>query len=93
MTFSKAGLEKVKVEIVKAEYGAGETQRDVTDILKAQVGELQLVPLPKSTYNGSFGGDPVPDTPKKLKVQYRINGKEGEATFAENALIILPVPK
>jgi HEAT repeat protein len=90
---SKAGLEKVKVEIIKAEYGAGETQRDVTDILKNQVGDLQLVPLPRPSYNASFGGDPVPDTPKQLKVQYRINGKEGEATFAENALIILPVPK
>ena len=90
---SKAGLEKVKVEIVKAEYGAGDAQRDVTDILKNQVGDLQLVPLPRPSYNASFGGDPAPGTPKTLKVQYRINGQEGEATFAENALIILPVPK
>jgi hypothetical protein len=28
-----------------------------------------------------------------LKVQYRINGKPGEASFAENAVIMLPMPK
>ena len=86
-------LSKVKLEIVKAEYGAGATQRDVTDVLKKQAAGLQLIALPQANYNESFGGDPAPNTVKQLKVQYRINGKEGQATFAENALIILPMPK
>ena len=47
----------------------------------------------RSGYNAAFGGDPIPGVPKKLKIQYRMNGKFGEATFDENALIILPVPK
>jgi HEAT repeat protein len=89
----KAGLEKVKIEIVKAEYGAGATQRDVTETVAKAVGDLQLVTLPSTSFNESFGGDPAPNAPKQLKVQYKINGKSGEATFAENALIILPMPK
>lgn len=89
---SKAGLDKVKVEIVKAEYGAGSTQKDVTSILRRQVGDLPLIALKSSTYNTSFGGDPAPGTVKRLKIQYRINGQVGEASFAENELIVLPTP-
>lgn len=90
---AKAGFDKVKLEIVKAEYGSGSTQRDVTAILKKQVGDLPLLVLPAKDYNASFGGDPVPGSVKQLKIQYRLNGKAGEATYAENALIVLPVPK
>lgn len=90
---SKAGLDKVKLEIIKAEYGAGSTQKDVTEVLRKQAGDLPLIALASSGYNASFGGDPLPGSVKQLKIQYRINGKTGEATFAENALIILPMPK
>jgi HEAT repeat protein len=90
---SKAGLEPVKLEIVKAEYGAGSTQKDVTAVLQKYAGNLPLVGLPSPSYNANFGGDPLPGSVKQLKVQYRINGKPGEATFAENAPILLPMPK
>jgi HEAT repeat protein len=89
---SKARLDKVKLEIVKAEYGAGATQKDVTKTLQKRAADLQLVSLPSSGYAALFE-DPVPGTPKRLKIQYRINGKAGEASFAENALVILPMPK
>jgi HEAT repeat protein len=89
----KAGLEKVKLEIVKAEYGADANQKDVTEALQKLVGDLPIITLASPSYNASFGGDPAPNTPKKLKVQYKLNGKTGEATFAENALIIFPTPK
>ncbi len=90
---SSAGLNKVKLEIVKAEYGAGATQKDVTAVIRKQAGDLPLITLASSSYNASFGGDPLPGRVKQLKIQYRINGKAGEASFAENALIILPIPK
>ena len=90
---AQAGLDKVKLEIIKAEYGSGSTQKDVTAVLRKQVGDLPLITLASASYNANFGGDPVPGSVKQLKVQYRINGKAGEATFAENALIILPMPK
>jgi hypothetical protein len=89
----KAGLDKVKLEIVKAEYGADANQKDVTEALQKLVGDLPIITLASPSYNASFGGDPAPNTPKKLKVQYKLNSKTGEATFAENALIIFPTPK
>ncbi|MCH7687868.1 MAG: HEAT repeat domain-containing protein, partial [Planctomycetes bacterium] len=90
---SSAGFGKVKLEIVKAEYGAGSTQKDVTAVLRKHAGDLPLIILASASYNASFGGDPLPGRVKQLKIQYRINGKAAEATFAENALIILPMPK
>jgi HEAT repeat protein len=90
---TQAGLEKVKLEIVKAEYGSGDSLKDVTEVLQQQARDLQLLTLASANYNEAFGGDPAPNTPKQLKIQYKINGKPGEASFAENALIILPIPK
>jgi HEAT repeat protein len=90
---AKAGIEKVKVEIVKAEYGSDSGKKDVTALLQKQATDLPLITLPEGTYNKSFGGDPAPGSEKKLKVQYKLNGKPGEVTFAEGALIVLPMPK
>ncbi len=90
---AKIGLRPAKVEIIKAEYGAGDTQRDVTEALQRQVQNLCLIALPSSTYNESFGGDPAPGVVKKLKVHYRIDGKEGEVSFAENSVLLLPMPE
>jgi HEAT repeat protein len=90
---NKAGLDKVKLEIIKAEYGSGTTQKDVTAVIQKQAGDLPLITLASASYNTSFGGDPNPGSVKQLKIQYRINGKAGEASFAEDALIILPMPK
>ena len=61
----------------------------MTAILRKHVRGFPLIVLPSSSYNSAFGGDPVPSVVKTLKVQYRINGKDGEATFAENATILL----
>lgn len=90
---AKLSLAKVKVEIVKAQYGAGANQKDVTKVIQDRASDLQLIALASDSYNEAFGGDPAPSTVKQLKIQYRINGKVGEATFAENALIVLPMPK
>lgn len=83
----------VKIEIVKATYGAGNKQKDVTAVLKKCARDFPLIMLPAKSYNAAFGGDPVPGVVKKLKVQYRMDGKAGEVEFAENATILLPVPK
>lgn len=89
---SGVGLDRVKLEIVKAEYGAGSRTKDVTAIVRKQAGSLPLISLESSEYNRSFG-DPAPGSVKKLTIQYRMNGKSGQATFAENSLIILPMPR
>ena len=90
---SEAGLPEVELEIIKAEYGSRDAQEDVTEILQQHAGDLQLVVLPNRNFNEAFGGDPAPGTPKQLTIQYRINGESGAATFAENALIVLPIPE
>ena len=90
---TNAGIGKVKLEIVKAEYGAGESTKDVTELLQKQAADLPLISLPSANYNECFGGDPAPGKVKQLKIQYRMNDKDGEVTLAENSLVILPMPK
>jgi len=90
---SDVGMDKVKLEIVKAQYGAGSKQKDVTKVLQERNGGLPLITLKSAAYNSSFGGDPAPGVPKQLEVEYRINGKSGVASFAENSLILLPIPE
>ena len=90
---AQVGQEPVKVEIIKAEYGAGNKSVDVTAILRKHVRDFPLIVLPSSSYNSAFGGDPAGGVVKQLKVQYRMNGKAGEASFQENDTILLPMPK
>ena len=86
-------LNKVKLEIIKAEYGSGASQKDVTEILQKLANDTPLITLPTANYNEAFGGDPAPSTVKQLKVQYKINDKPADVSLPENALIILPMPK
>jgi len=88
-----AGIGPLKIEIIKAEYGAGTTFKDVTEAVRKSVRNLPLVVLPASTYNASFGGDPAPGIRKQLKVKYKINDETGEALFQENDAVLLPMPK
>ena len=64
---AKAGFEKVKVEIVKAEYGSESGKKDVTALLQKRATDLPLITLPENTYNKSFGGDPAPGSEKDLQ--------------------------
>jgi hypothetical protein len=89
----EVGHNPVKVEIIKAEYGEGKKFKDVTEALRRHVRDFPVIVLPTSHYNSSLGGDPLPGVAKELKIQYRINGKPGEASFPENATIMLPAPK
>ncbi|MBN1854980.1 MAG: HEAT repeat domain-containing protein [Pirellulales bacterium] len=88
--FEQVQREPVKVEILKATYGAGDTLKDVTSILQKHARDFPLIVLPSSSYNEAFGGDPIPNVVKQLKVQYRMDGKSGEVVFPENAPILLP---
>ncbi len=90
---AQAGHKPVKLEILKAEYGEGPHFKDVTAILRGHARSYRLIFLPSPSYNETFGGDPAPGEVKHLKVRYRINGKEGEATLTENATVVLPMPR
>ncbi len=90
---AQVGHDPVKVEIIRAEYGAGTKFKDVTEALRRHVRAFPLIVLPSSSYNASFGGDPLPGIPKQLKIRYRIDGKPAEVSFPENATIMLPIPQ
>lgn len=90
---AQVGLDSMKVVINQAAYGAGSNFRDVTDVLRQHVKDLPLVILPNPSYNRSFGGDPTPGVEKKLKIEYTIDGKQGQVSLPENATIMLPLPK
>jgi HEAT repeat protein len=90
---AQAGVKPMKIEIVKAQYGSNSNKRDVTQVLQKDAGEFPVINLHASSFNKTFGGDPAPNEPKQLIVQYRINGKSGDATFAENDVIMLPMPQ
>lgn len=90
---AQAGQKPVELEIVEAEYGAGDKTKDVTAELRKYAKNYRIIFLPSTTYNESFGGDPAPGIVKKLRIRYRVNGKEGEVTLSENATIVLPMPK
>lgn len=90
---AQAGQKPVELEIIKAEYGAGAKIKDVTAILRKYAKNYRIIFLPNTSYNASLGGDPTPGIVKQLKIQYRIDGKEGEVSLNENATIVLPIPK
>ncbi len=90
LLLSKDGLRKVQLEIVRAEYGAGESQTEVTKVLQRLAKDQAWIPLPSANYNEVFAVDPAPGMPKQLTIQYRMDGKPGKVTLAENAMIFLP---
>ncbi|MHB8969921.1 MAG: HEAT repeat domain-containing protein [Pirellulaceae bacterium] len=90
---AQAGHQPVQLEIIKAEYGAGEKTKDVTAILRQYAKNYRIIFLPNASYNESLGGDPAADIAKQLKIKYRIDGKEGEISLNENAPVVLPMPK
>jgi HEAT repeat protein len=90
---AQAGHTPVKLEIIKAEYGAGEKTKDVTSILRKYAKSYRIIFLPSASYNETFGGDPAQGIAKRLTIKYRIDGKEGEVSLNENAIIVLPIPK
>ncbi len=90
---AQAGQKPVTIEILKAEYGAGAQWQDVTAEVRRHTGRLPLIVLPSPSYNVSFGSDPAPGVVKHLKIRYHMDGKAGQASFQENAPVMLPMPR
>lgn len=88
----KIGLQRAKVEIVQATYGSKDKQKDVTDMVRKRLAGVSVIALGSPAYSSSFGGDPAPGEEKKLVIRYTLDGRPGEATFAEDAVIVLPAP-
>ena len=78
---AQAGHTPVKLEIIKAEYGAGEKTKDVTAILRKYAKSYRIIFLPSASYNETFGGDPAPRHREAVDdpVPYRRQGRRSLA--------------
>jgi len=77
------------VEIVRAVYGAGNRNADVTAKVSELCGGSSSFEI--GSYNGAFG-DVAPQVVKTLRITYKVKGgPERTVTFAENATVVLPL--
>jgi hypothetical protein len=83
------GPESNNLAIIKASYGLGERQIDVTDEVVKHVanGKLSMVVGLKA-----FGTDPAFGEHKDTVIVYQLNGKIELARFADGATAVLPPP-
>ena len=68
------------LSIVKAEYGSGDTWRDVTDKLAAAMRDNRL----NIVAGNNLAGDPTPSRVKELRLVYRLGAEEKSLVIAEN---------
>ena len=83
-TFTSAPAETL--EIKKATYGNGAQAADVTDKVRQAIvsGSLNL-----TAENSLSGGDPAPNVPKELRIEYSINGKDEVKVIPEGQSVTI----
>jgi hypothetical protein len=76
------------LDVIRATYG-GSQRADVTDIVRTLVQEGRLA---FTADNGSLGGDPDPNVPKDLQIDYRLAGSASvnRRSFDEGSRVELP---
>jgi hypothetical protein len=91
--FSKAetvatyqGASVPQVEILSASYGAGNSRADLTEKLRQSVkgGSLRII-----ADNSLAGGDPAPNHPKELHIEYKQDGKQATKVVKEGEVLAL----
>jgi predicted outer membrane protein len=73
--------------VLKATYGAGQTQRDVKDLVKSKI---QNGRLDFRAHSGELGGDPVFGQVKTFYIKYVAGGRVVEKSFREGEHVSLP---
>ena len=89
-TLAKAtSTQAMRLEIVKASYGAGVSKTDITEKARSSVraGALNL-----KADNTLVAADPAPNRAKALQVEYTLNGAAGTAVAPEGHTLSLGVP-
>ena len=76
-----------ELHILKATYGANETHKDVTSIVKGMINEGRLR---FSARSDNLGGDPYFGHTKTLKIKYKSSGVEHEKSVREGDWVSLP---
>lgn len=87
--FDHDGDRGPRLHVTRAMYGAEGHFADVTALLNSNIqnGELSL-----PVNNATMGGDPAYDRPKTLRVWYRFDGRDFQATVNEKGVLNLPGP-
>ncbi len=73
-----------ELEIVKAEYGAEGTWKDVSAVLKEKLKDAQAFKAGNALF-----GDPIPGVEKKVSIVLRLDGKEQTLCAAEDTTLRL----
>ena len=76
-----------QLEILEASYGAGNFQMNVAPKLR---GMVQNNVLEVTADPSLLGGDPAPGSDKRLRVVYRFNGRQAEASAGDYEEIRIP---
>jgi hypothetical protein len=76
-----------QLEVLAAHYGAGTTTIDVTDRVRALIRDNRLE---VTAGVAALGSDPVPGVVKTLRVRYRYQGREQEASVPDSETLRLP---
>ena len=85
-----ATVHEPKLEIRRAVYGVLTPLKNrVIDVTAKVSGQVQNGQLRVSDFNG-LAGDPAPNLPKELRVQYECNGQTNAASVPEGQLLVLP---
>ena len=74
------------LEILSATYGAGDSRADLTEKLRqaAAEGSLRV-----TVSNQLAGGDPAPNQPKELRVEYKLDGQQATKVVKEDGTLAL----
>jgi hypothetical protein len=75
------------LRIIRAQYGAGNRWRDVTNTLQNLVSNNQLNVKVNDT---NLGGDPAEDQVKELRVEWEYRGRRQETRLREGEFVNLP---
>jgi hypothetical protein len=82
----RASVYSPRLQIREARWGAGSRQRNVTELVRANLQKDKLViQASVRTFD-----DPAPMEGKKLKVTYVCDGEEKEASVTKHDWLVLP---
>jgi hypothetical protein len=82
-----------EAHVLRARYGQFRLDHDLTKDLTAKLAALvKDGRIQERVDNQLAGGDPAPDIPKELRIQYATNGVAVRTTVAEGDMLTLPEP-
>jgi hypothetical protein len=82
--------ESNRLTVLSATYGKGETQKDVTDVIRAIVAAAETGNARFTVNNETLGGDPLKGQRKDLRIVYSYSGETRTIVVSERSECSLP---